>query len=347
MTGNSNSSLLFRVLRREHVNPLPIWLMRQAGRYLPEYRALREHTGSFWKMCMTPKIAAEITLQPVKRFNFDAAIIFSDILVVPFALGQSVHFEEGIGPRLEVLRGVQTLDHNVEHWAAKLAPVYEALGSVRKTLAQDKALIGFAGGAWTLVSYMLEGKGSDDQAAAKSMLKADRGGFAKLINVLCDIIAWHLGKQLEAGAGCVQVFDSHAGSLTGQEFTDWIMKPTKQIVDKLRAKHPGAFVIGFPRGATPNDYERYAKETGVNAVSLDTAVDLNWAVPVLGDQVALQGNLDPAILVAGGTALDRAVDSIMAAARGAPFIFNLGHGVVPQTPIAHVERLVARVRAPA
>jgi uroporphyrinogen decarboxylase len=319
--------------------------MRQAGRYLPEYRAIRERIGSFWTMCLTPEISLEITLQPVKRFDFDAAIIFSDILVIPHALGQAVWFEDGVGPRLSRFSNIRALDREQKHWVEKLTPVYEALQRTRKELAQDKALVGFVGGPWTLAVYMLEGGGSRDQQTAKTMLAKNRKELTALIELLSEVVAWHLARQLEAGADVVQIFDSYAGGLMGQDFMDWIVAPTKHIVEKLRAEYPQAPVIGFPRGAALSDYEHYAVETGVNAVSLDTAVDLNWAVPTLGGRVTLQGNLDPTVLVAGGTALDEAVDRIVAASHGAPFIFNLGHGVLPQTPLAHVERMVARVRA--
>ncbi len=294
---------------------------------------------------MTPQIAAEITLQPVKRFDFDAAIIFSDILVVPHALGQVVQFVDGVGPRLNPLDGIQALDQQQKHWTEKLAPVYEALQITQKAITQPKALIGFAGGPWTLASYMLEGGGSKDQQAAKTMLGRERRQFGALIDLLCEIVTWHLARQLEAGADVVQIFDSHAGSLAGQGFVDWVVTPTKRIVKKLREEHPRALVIGFPRGVAAPDYEHYAMETGVHAVSLDTAVDLDWAVPALGGRVTLQGNLDPVVLVAGGAALDEAVDRIVAVSRGAPFIFNLGHGVLPETPLTHVERMIARVRA--
>lgn len=338
---------LITVLDKKPVWPLPVWLMRQAGRYLPEYRALRQKIGSFWTMCMTPEFAAEITLQPISRFDFDAAIIFSDILVVPHALNQKVWFEDGIGPRLDPFLGVGSLDLDQKHWLEKLAPVYETLGRVRGKLVKDKALIGFAGGAWTLACYMLEGRGAPSGGAARIMAANEPLAFDQILSILCDIVAWHLGQQLKAGADVVQIFDSHAGVLSEDEFSKWVVAPTKQIVETLRQEHPQARVIGFPRGTSRVSYERYAKEVGVSAVNLDTSVSLPWAVQALSSKVALQGNLDPGVLVAGGTALDAAVDAILAAARGTPFIFNLGHGVLPETPVAHVERLVARVRGQA
>lgn len=296
---------------------------------------------------MTPEFAAEITLQPINRFEFDAAIVFSDILVVPYALNQKVWFEDGIGPRLDAFAGVNSLDLDHKHWSEKLAPVYETLGQVRSKLTEDKTLIGFAGGAWTLMGYMLEGRGTPNGAAARIMAANDPQGFNQLLELLCGIVAWHLGQQLKAGADAVQIFDSHAGVLSEDEFNKWVTVPTKQIVQTLKQEHPQARIIGFPRGASRASYARYAKEVGVNALSLDTFVSLPWAVPALSSHVALQGNLDPNVLVAGGVALDAAVDTILAAARGAPFIFNLGHGVLPETPVVNVARLVARVRGQA
>ncbi len=296
---------------------------------------------------MTPEYAAAITLQPITRFGFDAAIVFSDILVVPHALNQKVWFEDGVGPRLDSFPGVDLLDLNRGHWQERLVPVYEALDQVRDKLAADKALIGFAGGVWTLIGYMLEGRGTPSGAPARMMAASDPQTFDKLVKLLCEVVAWHLSQQLKAGADVVQIFDSHAGVLSEDEFDKWVIAPTKQIVETLRQEHPQAHIIGFPRGASPTSYERYAKEVGTNALSLDTFVSLPWAVPALSGHLALQGNLDPNVLVAGGAELDTAVDTILAAARGTPFIFNLGHGVLPQTPVVHVERLVARVRGQA
>jgi uroporphyrinogen decarboxylase len=335
---------LLEALHGSLIKPPPIWLMRQAGRYLPEYRALRERTGSFWTMCMTPDLAAEITLQPIRRFDFDAAIIFSDILVLPYALGQAVRFENSTGPRLDALTDIQALDMCSEHWAHKLAPVYEAIQRVKGALDRGKALIGFAGGPWTLAAYMLEGQGSKDQHAAKAMIAREPAAFAELMAMLCEIVAWHLARQIEAGADVVQIFDSHAGSLLEAEFENYVVTPTKQIVGKLRTRHPDTLIIGFPRGVKPESYRRYAEGTGLNAVSLATDVDLTWAVPALGKRVTLQGNLDPATLVAGGPALDAAIDHIVAATQATPFIFNLGHGVLPETSLTHVERMIKRVR---
>ena len=322
-------SSLLAVLNRKAVHPAPIWLMRQAGRYLPEYQATRKQAGSFWTMCMTPELAVEVTLQPIRRFDFDAAILFSDILVVPFALGQGVRFEDGIGPVLEVFPGFDRLVRNETVWAEKLQPVYDAMRLTRTALAPDKAMIGFAGAPWTLAAYR------------------NPGEFTKLLNVLADMVAWHLIRQFQAGADVVQIFDSWAGGLPAREFADWVVAPNKRVVATVRRAIPDAPIIGFPRAATQTGYEAYAIETGVSAVSVDTAASMQWAVSALGSRVALQGNLDPIALIAGGEALDRAVDGILKEARETPFIFNLGHGVLPETPLAHVAQLVARVRSAA
>ena len=339
----SNSSLL-AVLDRKPVHPVPLWLMRQAGRYLPEYQATRKKARSFWTMCMTPELATKVTLQPIERFDFDAAILFSDILVVPYALGQGVRFEDGHGPVMDGFGGVDRLVVDEAVWRDKLAPVYAAMHETRAQLAGNKALIGFAGAPWTLAAYMLEGKGSPDQRAAKLTAYRDRTGFTRLLDILADAVAWHLIRQLEAGADAVQIFDSWAGGLPEQEFTDWVVAPNTRVVAAVRKAVPNAKIIGFPRAATQTGYESYAAQTGVDAVSVDTAASMRWAVKALGGRVALQGNLDPIALIAGGDALNRAVDRILDATRGVPFVFNLGHGILPETPLEHVAQLVTRVR---
>jgi uroporphyrinogen decarboxylase len=333
---------LLSVLEGRSVHPPPIWLMRQAGRYLPEYRAMREKAGSFWAMCMNPGSAAEITLQPIRRFGFDAAILFSDILVVPYALGCDVAFEDG--PTLTPISNAARLDRDPGRWATRLAPVYDTIRLVRSSLPKGVSLLGFAGAAWTLATYMAEGKGSSDQRAAKLWGYRDPKGFQELLDAIGDCVACHLIGQLEAGANAVQLFDSWAGGLPAKQFADWVIAPTKRIVDKVCAVHPGAKIIGFPRAATLEGYRRYAEETGVDAISLDTAVPMEWAARELPRSVILQGNLDPLALLAGGQALADASDAILAAIRGRPFIFNLGHGVLPETPPEHVAELVARVR---
>ena len=343
----SSVPALLAVLNRKVVRPPPIWLMRQAGRYLPEYQATRRQAGSFWTMCMTPAMATEVTLQPIRRFDFDAAILFSDILVVPFALGQDVRFEEGRGPILGAFAGADRLVKDETVWSQKLAPVYEAMRDTRANLPPGKALIGFAGAPWTLAAYMLEGQGSPDQRAAKLSAYRAPQEFAKLLDTLAEIVAWHLIRQLEAGADVVQIFDSWAGGLPHSQFLDWVVRPNARVVTAVRRKFPSARIIGFPRAATQAGYEAYAAQTGVDGISIDTAASMEWAVQKLGEKTVLQGNLDPIALIAGGDALDKAVDHILSMSTRTPFIFNLGHGILPETPLGHVARLVERVRGAA
>ena len=338
---------LLSVLNRKRSDPPPIWMMRQAGRYLPEYREMRAKAGSFWTLCMTPDLASEVTLQPVRRFGFDAAILFSDILVVPAALGVKVEFEEGVGPTLDAISSAEGLERCETHWGNVLAPVYDALGLVRRGLSAETTLLGFAGAPWTLATYLAAGRGGDEQKAAKLWAYREPESFARLLDVLVDCIAFHLAKQIEAGADAVQIFDSWASGLPEAQFESWVVAPTKKIVSKIRMIHRKAKIIGFPRASTLAGYERYADETGVDAISLDTSMPMKWAAKTLGGRVALQGNLDPIALIAGGRALQDSVDAILAAARDVPFIFNLGHGILPETPIAHVEQMIARVRGAA
>jgi uroporphyrinogen decarboxylase len=341
---NSGKHKLGMVLDKTPVWPPPVWLMRQAGRYLPEYRALRAKAGSFWTMCMDPVMAAEITLQPIRRFGFDAAIIFSDILTVPFALGREIMFEENAGPSLTAVESTDGLERDPAIWRGKLRPAYETLRMVRSHLDETTALLGFAGAPWTLATYMAAGRGRDEQHAAKLWGYRDPAGFNALLGLIGDCVAVHLIAQLEAGADAVQIFDSWAGGLPDDAFARWVVAPTKRIVDRVRAARPDAKIIGFPRAATLQGYERYAAGTGVDAISVDTAVPMNWAAESLADKIAVQGNLDPIALLAGGRGLARSVDRIVDAMRGRAFIFNLGHGVLPQTPLEHVAELVARVR---
>jgi uroporphyrinogen decarboxylase len=338
---------LIRVLRGEPVWPPPIWLMRQAGRYLPEYRELRAKAGSFWAMCNSPELASEITLQPIRRFGFDAAIIFSDILTIPVALGCPVEFEAGEGPRLTPISNSAGFDHDRDHWAESLAPAYETLKRVRRVLGPETTLIGFAGAPWTLATYLAAGRGRDEQKAAKLWGYREPEGFARLLDALAECVSFHLIKQIEAGADVVQIFDSWASGVPANVFSQWIVEPTRKIVSQIRAKHPKAKIIGFPRASTLSGYELYARETGVDAVSLDPASPLRWARDTLSDRIALQGNLDPIALIAGGRALDESVDEILTEMRGGRFIFNLGHGILQETPIENVSRLVARVRSAA
>ena len=293
---------------------------------------------------MTPELAVEVTLQPIRRFDLDAAIIFSDILVIPYALGQSVRFEDGIGPVLGDFPGVESLLHHPDAWREKLLPVYEAIRATRGQLARQKALIGFAGAPWTLAAYMLQGRGSPDQRAAKIYGYRERPKLSRLIELLSDAVTMHLIRQFEAGADVVQIFDSWAAGLPDSEFDDWVISPAVKIVSGVRKHFPKARIIGFPRAATQRQYQNYANTTGVDGIGIDTATSMSWAADALGGKVALQGNLDPIVLIAGGDALDRAVDSIKLAAESVPLIFNLGHGVLPETPPENVARAVERVR---
>jgi uroporphyrinogen decarboxylase len=316
--------------------------MRQAGRYLPEYRSLREKAGGFLDLVFSPELAAEVTLQPIRRFGFDAAILFSDILVIPHALGQHVRFAVGEGPLLDPLedrRAFERIAGAVDHDV--LAPVYETIRIVRSKLDSSVALLGFCGAPWTVATYMIAGRGTSDQAPARLFGYRDRVGMDTLIDVLVEASAAYLVRQLQAGADAVQIFDTWAGVLGPVEFERWCVKPTRRIIEILRDKIPGAKVIGFPRGAGTSIL-RYVDQVPVDAVGLDWMIDRDFARDRI--QVPVQGNLDPLCLVAGGDTLDRAVDAVLEAFAGKPFIFNLGHGIVPETPIAHVEQLLRRVR---
>ena len=337
-----NSELkLVRVLEGGVEKAPPIWLMRQAGRYLPEYRELRAKAGSFWALALTPEYAAEVTLQPVRRFGFDAAILFSDILTVPEALGQKVTFTQGEGPSLKPVTTARGFVEDREAWAKYFEPVYEALRLTRAGLPKGTTLLGFAGAPWTLATYLAAGVGGDEQKAAKLWAYRDPQGFAALLDILGECVAFHLIRQIDAGADAVQIFDSWASGLPAAMFDRVVVAPTRRIVETVRAERPKARIIGFPRASTLAGYEAFARATGVDAVSLDTAAPMDWAAKAL--DCALQGNLDPIALIAGGAALDRAVDDILEAMAGRPHIFNLGHGILPETPIGHVEQLLKRI----
>jgi len=338
-----NNSFL-KVLDGSPQSPPPVWLMRQAGRYLPEYRALREKAGDFLNLIFTPEHAVEVTLQPVRRFGFDAAILFSDILVIPHALGQSVRFAAGEGPRLEPLAGGEAVKHMAgEVDQNVLAPIYETVRLVKAKLDAGTALLGFCGAPWTVASYMIAGQGTPDQAPARLFAYREPAAFAALIDILVEASAAYLIRQLQAGADAVQIFDTWAGVLPPEEFIRWCIEPTRRIVAKVRAQIPGAKVIGFPRGAGTL-LALYVEEIPVDAVGLDWTVDRGFVRDRVQTRVAVQGNLDPLVLVAGGAALDRGVDAVLDAFAGRPFIFNLGHGIVPETPIAHVETMLKRIR---
>ena len=319
--------------------------MRQAGRYLPEYRELRSKAPDFLTFCFTPDLAVEATLQPIRRFGFDAAIIFSDILTVPHALGRRVWFVEGEGPRLDPLStGGDIAALRTEGATAALATVYEAITAVRRALPPETALIGFAGSPWTVACYMVAGAGSKHFEPALALARDDEQHFSRLIEVLADVTADHLIQQIRAGAGVVQLFDSWAGLVPSGAFDRWVIDPTRRIVEQVRAAvGPDVPIIGFPR-AVGDLYGRYVRDTGVTAVSLDPTLSPDAVARLIPDSVAVQGNLDPEILLGGGEPLDRAIDAILDGFGRRPFVFNLGHGVLPPTPIAHVERLVDRVR---
>ena len=323
----------------------PVWLMRQAGRYLPEYREIRQRTSGFLDLCFTPELAAEITLQPIRRFGFDAAILFSDILVVPYALGQPVTFDAGEGPRLDPIADAQAICRMATTCASdRLSPVYATIRLVKPKLPASVAFLGFCGAPWTVATYMVAGRGTADQAPARELAYRDPESFARLIDILVAASVEYLVGQLRAGVDAVQIFDSWAGVLPPDEFRRWCVEPVGRIVREVRAAIPDARFIGFPRGAGVLLAE-YAREVPVNALGLDWTVDRHFVQDHVPAVMAVQGSLDPLVLRVGGEALDRAVDHVVAAFADRPFIFNLGHGVLPDTPIAHVERMLDRVRS--
>ena len=321
----------------------PIWIMRQAGRYLPEYKATRAKAGSFLELCYNPELAAEVTLQPLRRFELDAAILFSDILVIPDALGQTVRFETGEGPQLEPItpEGLGRLrpDNTIQH----LAPVLETVSKVKAALGPDKTLIGFCGSPWTVATYMIAGHGSTDQAVARTFALTQPAAFAQLIDILVEASIQYLVAQFKAGADVVQLFESWALNLDEDSFRAQVIEPNRRIVAGVRAQIPDAPIIGFPRGAAGMIAE-YAAKTGVNALGLDYSMPLAFADSALPKTLPVQGNLDPIRLLAGGTQLDARVDAIIDGFANRPHIFNLGHGILPETPIEHVERLVRLVK---
>jgi len=323
----------------------PIWMMRQAGRYLPEYRAVREKAGDFLTLCYTPDHAVEVTLQPIRRFGFDAAILFSDILVVPHALGVPLSFEAGEGPRLKpVVNGTELAALREDLDPSKIDRVLEAVTRIRAELPRETALLGFCGAPWTVATYMVAGRGTPDQAPARLASLIDPVFFGALIDRLVETSTHYLVAQLRAGADAVQIFDSWAGVLDPEAFRRWSIEPIRRIVAGVRAQVPGARIIAFPKGATLSGLTELVRATGVSGVGLDWTADRPATRYALGAKCALQGNLDPLTLIAGGAALDMAVDAIVEDFRGAAHIFNLGHGIRPETPIAHVERMIARVR---
>jgi uroporphyrinogen decarboxylase len=341
---NDISKPLIAALKGQRVDPPPVWLMRQAGRYLPEYRAVREQAGGFLNLCYDPEKAAEVTLQPLHRYGFDAAILFSDILVIPHALGQNVTFEAGEGPRLDPIRdnaGLARLSTDRLH--ESLGPIYGTVERVAAGLPEGAALIGFAGAPWTVATYMVEGSGSRDYPNAKSWALGDPDGFQVLVDLLVDATAEYLIRQVEAGAEALQLFDTWAGVLPKHAFDRFSAAPIVEIARRVKDVHPNIPVIAFPRGAALYLPE-LARMPEIDAIGIDYATDPVWAARELQPHATVQGNFDPILLLAGGDELERRAREIVEALSGGPHIFNLGHGILPQTPLEHVERLIAAVR---
>lgn len=336
---------MLRALAGERLATPPVWMMRQAGRYLPEYRATRAKAGSFLDLCYTPELAAEVTLQPIRRYGFDAAILFADILLVPQALGADLRFVEGEGPRLSTVTSAADLARlgPAEAVHATLAPVYETVSILRGALPPETTLIGFAGAPWTVATYMIAGRGTPDQAPARTLMYREPAVFDALIERITEATIGYLSRQIEAGAEVVKLFDSWAGALPGAQFERWCVAPARRIVAALEAAHPGVPVIGFPRGAG-GGYAGFAAATGVAAVALDASVDPAWAAREVQSRVCVQGNLDPLLLVVGGPALERAARACVEAFAGGPHVFNLGHGITPDADPANVEAMLRAVR---
>ena len=338
-----NSSLL-RVLAGEAIWPPPVWLMRQAGRYLPEYRELRAKAGGFIDLCMNPALATEVTLQPIRRFGFDAAILFSDILMLPHALGQDLRYAEGEGPLLKPIRDTAAFAQlDIARVPDVTAPIMAAVTRIRAALPAETALIGFAGSPWTVACYMVEGHGSKEFPSVRGMAYQDPALFGALITLLVEQTTSYLLAQISAGADVVMLFDSWAGVLPAAQFRRFVIEPTRRIVAALRQSHPDVPVIGFPRLAGALLPE-YVATTGVQAVGIDTSADPAWAARSVSSQVAVQGNMDPLALVAGGEPLAQAAQTVLQAWKGRPAIFNLGHGIVPGTPPEHVAQLMEMIR---
>jgi len=338
---------MLRALAGEAVWPPPLWLMRQAGRYLPEYRAIRQEAGDFIALCTAPELAAEVTLQPIRRFGMDGAILFSDILMVPWAMGQPLRFAEGEGPVLEPLRTAAAIDAlDPARCAPRAAPIMETVRLVRGALdthAPRVTLIGFAGSPFTVACYMVEGHGSRDFATARLMAFEEPAMFGRLVRTLIEATTLYLLAQLEAGAEALMLFDSWAGLLPPSQFRRWVIEPTAEIVRQIRKTNATVPIIGFPRLAGPMLAE-YAQRTGVQCLGIDTTMDLRWAASAVRPDQALQGNLDPLSLIAGGAALEAETRTILGAMRGRPYVFNLGHGIEKVTPPEHVAALVRLVR---
>ncbi len=344
-SGMAQTKKLLRALAGEALSPPPVWMMRQAGRYLPEYRVTRAEAGDFLSLCYTPELAAEVTLQPIRRYGFDAAILFADILLVPQALGADLWFEAGEGPRLSTITTPGDLarlkgpDDIHEH----LAPVYETVRILARELPGETALIGFAGAPWTVATYMVAGRGTPGQGPAHALMEADRETFDALMARITEATISYLSKQIEAGAEVVKLFDSWAGSLRGEAFDRYALQPTRQIVQALKTRHPGIPVIAFPREAGPR-YEGFARATGADCVAVDNSVDAQWVAQHVQVDGCVQGNLDPKHMVSGGQALIDETRRIVEAFRGGPHIFNLGHGITPDADPENVALMIETIR---
>ena len=333
---------VLKVLKGEAVFPPPLWMMRQAGRYLPEYRETRKRAGSFLDLCYNPDLAAEVTLQPIERFGFDASILFSDILVVPHALGRDLRFEEGRGPQMTPITAGEIERLEADTFHVNLEPVYETVRRLRARLPHETTLIGFCGAPWTVATYMIAGHGTPDQAPARLFAYREPQAFGRLLDLLAEQSAQYLIRQVEAGADAVQIFDSWAGVLDQASFDTFCVAPVRKIVERVKAAHPQVPIIGFPKGAGAS-YAGYREQTGIDGLGLDWTVPLSMATE-LQRGGAVQGNLDPLRLVAGGRALEEGVEGILQNLGRGPLIFNLGHGIVPETPVAHVETMIDLVR---
>ncbi len=336
---------LLRVLSGEALSPPPVWMMRQAGRYLPEYREVRKTAVNFLDFCYSPELAVEVTLQPIRKYGFDASILFSDILVIPDALGQKVEFQEGVGPVLGAIQADADIDAlDADRVLDHLAPVFETVTRLRNELPRETALIGFAGSPWTVAFYMFEGRSGKDGATLKEWAYSRSEAFERVIDILVGATTDYLCAQAEAGAEALQLFDSWAGVASEDLFARYIIRPTKRIVDSVRARHPSIPIIGFPRQAGAL-YGRYAHETGVNGIGVDPQTPLGWIKDQAPPGCALQGNLDNILLAAGGAGMDAAVNRLLDEMEGTPFIFNLGHGIIPKTPPGNVSRVLDVIRA--
>lgn len=340
---NGLSMKFLDVFDQKIITPPPIWMMRQAGRYLPEYRQVRDQAGDFLSLCFNSDLATEVTLQPIRRYSMDAAILFADILLIPHAMGQPLAYREGEGPILEPITTVAAVQELRSDIAETLAPVYQTVRQLRAALPSDVALIGFAGAPWTVAAYMVQGRGGKGFVQAKRWAFSDPAGFGQLIDRITTATIEYLSAQIDAGANTIQIFDSWAGLLPAAEFAKWVVAPTKCIVDALKAKYPHIPIIGFPRGSGANAIS-YCTDTGVDGLGLDETVDPLWAMANIPPSVVLQGNLDPQFVVAGGEGMAQAIEQILKAFKGRPYIFNLGHGLVPETPPDHVGAVCDLVR---